>query len=120
MIIKQPVVKTWYILNEKDVLDLNVGQELSCPDTSVIEEFTDRNLYLTRCDELGIVVESAQDTDAQKLLLELEVKSNKDYLDITDFKMTVDYYAAMTVAEQDSLTALRADAREFVRSNEVV
>ena len=36
------------------------------------------------------------------------------------FKMTVDYYATMTVAEQDSLAALRADAREFVRSNEVV
>jgi len=45
--------------------------------------------------------------------------SNLAYLEATDFKMTVDYYATLTVPEQDDLTALRATAREAVRVYEI-
>lgn len=54
----------------------------------------------------------------EQLLLE-KVQEAKDYLVNTDFKMTVDYYATLTEQEQQLLVNKRAEAREFVRINDV-
>ena len=41
----------------------------------------------------------------------------KAYLNNTDYKMTVDYFATLTQVEQDSFISKRAEYREFVRVN---
>lgn len=56
-------------------------------------------------------------TEAQ--LLAEKVAESKAYLASTDFKMTVDYYATLTEQEQADLTYNRAEAREYVRVNDV-
>jgi hypothetical protein len=48
-----------------------------------------------------------------------KVEENKRYLSSTDFKMTIDYYNTLTEKEQDELTLARAEAREFIRNNEI-
>ena len=47
------------------------------------------------------------------------VAEAKNYLASTDYKMTVDYFATLTEVEQNELTAKRAEAREFVRANNI-
>lgn len=51
--------------------------------------------------------------------LEAKIAEAKAYLASTDFKMTVDYYATLTVEQQEELTVKRAEAREYVRVNDV-
>ena len=51
--------------------------------------------------------------------INMQINKYKQYLDSTDFKMTVDYYATLTEAEQIELTQKRLEAREFIRANEV-
>lgn len=51
--------------------------------------------------------------------LQAKVMEGKQYLSTTDYKMTVDYFATLTKEEQDDLIAKRAEAREFVRANEI-
>lgn len=50
--------------------------------------------------------------------LQTKIQEAKAYLASTDYKMTVDYFATLTEAEQVQLTQLRAEAREFIRTNE--
>ena len=49
-----------------------------------------------------------------------KIQEVKAYLASTDYKMTVDYFATLTEAEQVQLTQLRAEARTFIRANEVI
>ena len=51
-------------------------------------------------------------------ILYQKINEAKQYLASTDYKMTVDYFATLTEAEQVQLTQLRAEAREFIRTNE--
>lgn len=51
-------------------------------------------------------------------ILYQKISEAKAYLANTDYKMTVDYFATLTEAEQVQLTQLRAEAREFIRTNE--
>ena len=53
---------------------------------------------------------------AEEILAE-QIKTAKLYLTSTDFKMTVDYFATMTLEQQTSLTASRAEARAFLVAN---
>lgn len=48
---------------------------------------------------------------------EQKIAEAKAYLASTDFKMTVDYYATLTLEAQDELTAKRAEARAFLKEN---
>ena len=48
-------------------------------------------------------------------ILNQKVQEAKAYLQSTDFKMTVDYFATLSKEEQDELIAKRAEARETVR-----
>lgn len=56
--------------------------------------------------------------DEYKNSIEFKTNEAKAYLASTDYKMTVDYFATLTEAEQVQLTQLRAEAREFIRTNE--
>ena len=47
-----------------------------------------------------------------------QIAEAKAYLSSTDYKMTIDYFATMTPEQQEEITRLRAEAREFVRANE--
>ena len=51
-------------------------------------------------------------------ILYQKINEAKAYLASTDYKMTVDYFATLTEAEQVQLTQLRAETREFIRTNE--
>ena len=66
-------------------------------------------------------VPESEFTEAELAQQELEAKiaEAKAYLESTDFKMTVDYYATLTAEEQAELTEKRAEAREYVRVNDV-
>ena len=44
-----------------------------------------------------------------------QIAEAKLYLASTDFKMTVDYFAALTTEQQTALTELRAEARAFLK-----
>ena len=57
-------------------------------------------------------------TDAQ--ILEAKVNEALAYLSSTDFKMTVDYFATLSVSEQTEFTNLREVARQFIRDNQIV
>ena len=52
--------------------------------------------------------------------LQSKINEAKAYLASTDYKMTVDYFATLTEAEQVQLAQLRAEARTFIRANEVI
>lgn len=56
-------------------------------------------------------------TDDEKARQDIETKiaEAKSYLESTDFKMTVDYYATLTAGQQLDLTTLRAEARAFLK-----
>ena len=45
------------------------------------------------------------------------VNEAKNYLALTDYKMTVDYFATLDKVTQDELIAERQKAREFIRAN---
>ena len=47
-----------------------------------------------------------------------KIQEAKIYLASTDYKMTIDYFATMTVEKQEEVTRLRSEARQFVRDNE--
>lgn len=53
-----------------------------------------------------------------RLELNKKIDEAKAYLLSTDYKMTIDYFATMTPEQQEEITRLRAEAREFVRANE--
>jgi hypothetical protein len=56
--------------------------------------------------------------DEYKSSQEFKIQEAKTYLLSTDYKMTVDYFATLTVEEQDNLIKLRTEARQFIRDNE--
>ena len=71
-------------------------------------------------DEVLVEAETELIMLKQKQELKEKILEAKAYLASTDFKMTIDYYATLTEAEQIELTTLRAEAREFIRVNEGV
>jgi len=58
-----------------------------------------------------------KETEAE--LIAKKVLDAKAFLNKTDFKMTVDYFASMTTEEQLQLTNERASARAYVIANEI-
>ena len=48
-----------------------------------------------------------------------QIEETKAYLASTDFYMTVDKYAELDEARKVELTTKRAEAREFIRANEI-
>ena len=51
----------------------------------------------------------------EEQILAEKVAAAKAYLALTDFKMTVDYYATLTPEQQLDLTTKRAEARAFLK-----
>lgn len=76
--------------------------------------------YGTELDE-AIVKELAESyvapTQAELDAIEIsnKISEAKAYLTSSDFKMTVDYYATLTLEQQAELTTKRADARALLK-----
>ena len=85
---------------------LEFNTELTEEHKVIVNEISEAYIYPT---EEEIVAEE----------LTHKINEAKFYLANTDYKMTVDYFATLSEAEQIELTAKRAEAREFVRANEV-
>ena len=62
-----------------------------------------------------IVVENAYMYSDDALVTLAKVNYYKGYLEATDFKMTVDYYATLTPEQQEELIAKREEARAFLK-----
>lgn len=82
--------------------------------------------YDTELDEYKSLIAQAEQAythptqeELDKALVIQKVQEYKAYLLATDFKMTVDYYSTLTAEEQAELTEKRAEAREYVRINDV-
>lgn len=71
--------------------------------------------------EIKSIIEDKKPLTAEEIAeqeLQTKIQEAKVYLASTDYKMTVDYFATLTEAEQVQLTQLRAETREFIRTNE--
>ena len=80
--------------------------------------------FNTPLDEFEDLIKQCQDsfiypTDEEIAKEQLEHKINeaKAYLLLTDYKMTVDYFATLSKDIQDELILKRNEAREFIRAN---
>ena len=76
--------------------------------------------YGTKLDEA--IVKELEDSYEAPTQVELDaieatnkISEAKAYLASTDFKMTVDYYATLTLEQQSELTTKRAEARAFLK-----
>lgn len=65
--------------------------------------------------EAGIVLPTEEEIAEQ--IKQVKLQECYVYLNSTDYKMTVDYFATLTVDEQNTLTTLRDEARTFIREN---
>lgn len=65
--------------------------------------------------EAGIVLPTEEEIAEQ--IKQAKLQECYAYLNSTDYKMTVDYFATLTVDEQNTLTTLRDEARTFIRDN---
>lgn len=65
--------------------------------------------------EAGIILSTTEEIAEQERLAKLS--ECYAYLNSTDYKMTVDYFATLSESEQVELTTKRAEAREFIRLN---
>lgn len=85
-----------------------------------IRAIEDGQEFLVQEDWVEITLEELQELQKPNPEQELQskIQEAKAYLASTDYKMTVDYFATLTEAEQVQLTQLRAEAREFIRTNE--
>ena len=72
----------------------------------------------TEEEDAPIVERPIEEIEAE--ILQNKINEAKAYLVSTDYKMTVDYFATLPEAEQVQLTQLRAEARAFIRANEVI
>ena len=78
----------------------------------------------TPLDEYSELIEQLASTyiaPTQEELDEIEgaqkLSEARAYLNSTDYKMTVDYFATLTKEIQDELVSKRAEAREYIRDN---
>jgi len=76
--------------------------------------------YGTELDE--VIVKELADSYVAPTQAELDeietsnkISEAKAYLSLSDFKMSVDYYATLTLEQQAELTTKRAEAREFLK-----
>lgn len=65
-------------------------------------------------EELVIALEN----EIKKQEVANKVQEYKAYLLSTDYKMTVDYFATLSIEAQDEFTVKRAEAREYIRAND--
>jgi len=55
--------------------------------------------------------------DELKQTLGYRINEAKLYLSLTDYKMTIDYFATLSKDIQDELILKRAESRDFIRAN---
>ena len=65
--------------------------------------------------ESKFIAPTEEEIQAEEIAM--KVQEYKSYLASTDYKMTIDYFATLTVDMQNELTTKRAEAREYVRAN---
>ena len=55
------------------------------------------------------------EAELAKQAVDKKIAEAKAYLLSTDFKMTVDYYATLTIEQQEELSTKRSEARTFLK-----
>ena len=89
------------------------------------KDYTDKESFIIDFPEMETHWNALEESVKNSILTpEQEVLNKinkcKAYLLSTDYKMTVDYFATLIEAEQVELTTKRAEAREFIRLNEMM
>lgn len=83
---------------------LKYGVKLNKEQLALIKEVEDNIILLSE--------EEIAEIEKQNKLSECYA-----YLNRTDYKMTIDYFATLSKEQQDELIKLRNEAREFIRAN---
>ncbi len=83
---------------------IEFGTDLTDGDKELIKQVSEAYVYPT-------------EEEIQAEVVTNKIAECKVYLANTDYKVTVDYFATLTEAEQQDLIAKRAEAREYIRSN---
>ena len=86
------------------------------------KDYTDKESFIIDFPEMEAHWNALEESVKNSILTpeqEVENKINecKAYLLSTDYKMTVDCFAALSIELQEEFTKLRAEAREFIRAN---
>lgn len=84
---------------------IEYGTELDDEQMLIVTEVSEAYVYPT-------------DEELQAEEINHKVQEAKNYLANTDYKMTIDYFATLSKEEQDELITKRAEAREYVRTNQ--
>ena len=100
--------------------DDEIHSEIPIPNIEVTEEDWQEAITINaNCYEDGkfLVKDFRTSEEIQYKITANLVAEAKLYLQSTDFKMTVDYFATLDKVTQDELVAERQKAREFIRAN---
>lgn len=93
-------------------------EHLAMLEAKALEFNTPLNDYETKIQKcISAFVAPTEEELAQQELVQ-KVQEAKGYLISTDYKMTIDCFAQLSKEVQDELIAKRAEAREFIRSQE--
>lgn len=104
----------WYSDDIHDIIPI--------PNIEVSDEVWQEALNINaNCYENGkfIVKDFRTAEEIKKEEINTQISEAKAYLSSTDFYMTVDKYAELDEARKVELTTKRAEARDFIRSNEI-
>ena len=88
-----------------------------------IKDYTDKKSFITDFPEMEAHWVALEESVKNSILTPEQEVANKvqeckAYLQSTDYKMTVDYFATLSVEVQNELTTKRAEAREYIRDND--
>ena len=116
---------TWYNVSDEGTEENEAKTQVHCESFSGHPEHiamlrAKALEYGTELDEA--IVKELEDSYVSPTQAELDaietankISEAKAYLASTDFKMTIDYYATLTLEQQAELTTKRAEARAFLK-----
>ena len=108
----------YYINTNKELFGVEQGQEFLIQSDWIECTLQEDGMPYSKYNTDGTPDLEAIQAETVASELSTKIAEAKAYLASTDFKMTVDYFATMTVEKQEEFTSLRKEAREFIRANQ--
>ena len=96
-------------------IEVKINGVITLVDVNELEKL-ENGLFANNYNKDGTIDTVGEQQEILEQELQAKVNEAKQYLQSTDYKMTVDYFATLLKEEQDDLIAKRAEAREFIRS----
>ena len=96
-------------------IEVKINGVITLVDVNELEKL-ENGLFANNYNKDGTIDTVGEQQEILEQELQAKINEAKQYLQSTDYKMTVDYFATLLKEEQDDLIAKRAEAREFIRS----